>query len=38
MRVEVKKSFLKQLAGLPKDARSRIEHFVFKELPKFELI
>ena len=38
MLVEVKKSFLKQLAGLPKDIRSRIEDFVFEELPKFESI
>ncbi len=33
MQTKFKKSFLKQLAKLPKDVRERIEAFVFDELP-----
>lgn len=36
MLVKVKKSFLKQLAFVPKDVRDRIELFVFETLPMLE--
>jgi mRNA interferase RelE/StbE len=38
MQTKFKKSFLKQLAVLPKDVRQRIETFVFEELPKIQTI
>ncbi len=38
MQTKFKKSFLKQLAVLPKDVRQRIETFVFEELPKIKTI
>ncbi len=38
MRTKVKKSFLKQLAVLPKDIRQRVEAFVFETLPSIESI
>lgn len=38
MRIRVKKSFLKQLAALPKDVRERIEVFVFETLPTLKSI
>jgi len=38
MQINFKKSFLKQLAKLPKDDREKIERFVFEELPEFNSI
>lgn len=36
MRIKFKKSFLKQLAALPKEVRERIESFVFETLPTLD--
>lgn len=38
MQTKFRKSFLKQLAKLPKDVRERIEAFVFDELPNLNVI
>ena len=38
MQIKFKKSFLKQLANMPKDVRQKIEIFVFKELPRLKSI
>ena len=38
MQTKFKKSFLKQLAKLPKDVRERIEKFVFDELPNLSAV
>ncbi len=38
MQIKFKKSFLKQLAKLPKDDREKIERFVFEELLDFNSI
>ena len=34
MKIEYRKKFLKELSKIPIGERLRIEHFVFKELPK----
>ncbi|MEY3220614.1 MAG: hypothetical protein RIT27_1971 [Pseudomonadota bacterium] len=38
MQVLFKRSFLKNLAKLPIDIKSKIEYFVFEELPKYNSI
>jgi mRNA interferase RelE/StbE len=38
MKVKFKKTFLKQLADLPKEFRDKIETFVFEELPHLSSI
>lgn len=38
MQTLIKESCLKQMAGLPKDVRERIEIFVFETLPALETI
>jgi len=34
MKVDYRKSFLRELSKIPSGARSRMENFVFEELPK----
>lgn len=34
MKVDYRKRFLKELSKIPSGARSKMEHFVFEEIPK----
>ena len=34
MKIEYRKKFLKELSKIPKGERSKIESFIFKELPE----
>lgn len=38
MKIEYRKRFLKELSRIPSDKRSKIEEFVFEELPKAESV
>ena len=38
MQIEFKKTFLKQLAALPKNVREKVENFVFEKLPKADSV
>ena len=38
MKVKLKKTFIKDLKKIPKEARERIEDFVFREVPEVESI